>query len=172
MAFSQVTRVLVLSLEIGVAEPEDSLSCLARVFTCLTLCSRLCVLQRSVLFMALFCLVFIACVAAADRQPLFADQAHLTAGARNLPQRFQEMVQRRWALCFTFGFCILGEAHDFVVCMPPGAGQPSSLLTIPFAGDLRPHPHTAATAMEHMVCMAVKLGASFIWATSTFFSCC
>jgi hypothetical protein len=34
-------------------------------------------------------------VAASERQPLFADSMQMTAGGRALPQRFQEMVQRR-----------------------------------------------------------------------------
>jgi hypothetical protein len=50
--------------------------------------------QRSICILALFALIFIACVAASERQPLFADSTQM-AGGRALPQRFQEMVQRR-----------------------------------------------------------------------------
>lgn len=49
--------------------------------------------QRAIAVLALFALIFIACVAASDRQPLFADSTQM--GGRVLPQRFQEMVQRR-----------------------------------------------------------------------------
>jgi hypothetical protein len=51
--------------------------------------------QRTVAILALFAILFIACVAASERQPLFADSMQMTAGGRALPQRFQEMVQRR-----------------------------------------------------------------------------
>jgi hypothetical protein len=48
---------------------------------------------KSFLLFALLALIFAACVAASERQSLFADQAQLAGHA--LPQRFQEMIQRR-----------------------------------------------------------------------------
>lgn len=52
-------------------------------------------LQRAWLAIFLAAVLCLACVAASERQPLFANQAHLTSNARDLPQRFQEMIQRR-----------------------------------------------------------------------------
>lgn len=48
---------------------------------------------QSFLLFALLALIFAACVAASERQSLFADQAQMAGHA--LPQRFQEMIQRR-----------------------------------------------------------------------------
>lgn len=52
------------------------------------------VLQRLFAILALIALVFISVAAASDRQPLFNDLSQTSSG-HALPQRFQEMVQRR-----------------------------------------------------------------------------
>ena len=52
-------------------------------------------LQRAIITLLLLAVLCLACVAAHDRQPLFADSQRFASGSRALPQRFQEMVQRR-----------------------------------------------------------------------------